>query len=221
MTINLQDLISAVEQAGDGSDVTATVGQVLADNPDADLAAIAAEAQSEFQSIDLENPTDESIGTIEALVAIGESVKQASDAAEAATAERAATLASLSDRMGALGATNDDADDAAEPDDETEEPAEPAAKAAGGDAKKKVSTAQSDTDPAAVDARPPRTPHRSRPAPPRRDAASPPPPRRPASASSPPPTSRASSPDPTSTASTKSTGTPPPTTGPHRTPCTA
>ncbi|MGC5027457.1 major capsid protein [Tsukamurella sp. DT100] len=161
--IKLQDIISAVEQAGEGADVPAIVAQVLADNPDADLNAISAEAQGEFGSIDVENPSDESIAALETLVAISESVQQAASAAEAATAERAAAVASLSDRMSALGAREDTdtpADPSAvdedapaeEPDAPVDGPEDPVAKAAGADAKKKASTAQSDTPAAGVDA---------------------------------------------------------------------
>ncbi|KXP00899.1 major capsid protein [Tsukamurella pseudospumae] len=159
MTIKLQDLITAAEQSDDPA---GAVGQLIADNPDTDLAAIAAEAQAEFQDkVNVENPTDEDLTVMETLVSIGESVQQAADAAAAATAERAATLASLSDRMGAVGARDDVDEDPAEPLEEDEAPAdeapvdtpaEPVAKAAGVDAKKKASTAQTDTPAAGVDA---------------------------------------------------------------------
>ena len=121
--ITLQDLINAA-QGEDGkppADAAKAVAEYLAAHPDADVAALQAEAVQSFTEISAAGAdSDDSLAAVEALADVIDGVKVEQERIDAAGEEKRAKLAALSERVKAAtgseaeGEDNADADATAE-----------------------------------------------------------------------------------------------------------
>lgn len=121
--ITLQDLINAA-QGEDGkppADPAKAVAEYLAAHPDADVAALQAEAVQSFTEISAAGAdSDDSLAAVEALADVIDGVKVEQERIDAAGEEKRAKLAALSERVKAAtgseaeGEDNADADATAE-----------------------------------------------------------------------------------------------------------